>query len=104
MEPDDLTKEQAKEVCTVIERHQLYLLRLRTRMEECDFHPNDQLHLRVCKAFDAVMELRMAFHYLACDGAGRKSKPPSGGADQAAEKSPDESSIPARERMRRVAE
>jgi hypothetical protein len=49
MNREDFTKEQAAAICKVIEGHQRYLVRLRTRMEARRFPPTDRTYLIVCK-------------------------------------------------------
>jgi hypothetical protein len=70
MDRNDLTKEQAREICKVIEGYLRYLLRLRTRMEQRGFPATDRTYVNVCQACDAIQALPMDFHYLACGRVG----------------------------------
>jgi hypothetical protein len=47
-----------------------YLFRLRTRMEEVGFRPDDPLYLLVAKAYDAMHHLRTLIQYTAGRGRG----------------------------------
>ncbi len=60
-----------------------YLVRLRKRMVEVGFPPNDKLYLLMCKAYNAMQQLSVEVHYLSCDGVGnpaRKEEDESAGA------------------------
>jgi hypothetical protein len=84
MDRNDLTNEQAREVCKVIERYQRYLVRLRTRMEKRGFPATDRTYVNVCRAFDAIQTLRMDLHYLACGGTYERDSPaPESNSDSA---------------------
>jgi hypothetical protein len=67
---------QARAICEALFPGTNYLVRLRRRMEQIGFPPDDDLYRHVCAAHDAVNQLRMKTHYMACSGAGA---PPSFG-------------------------
>jgi hypothetical protein len=63
---DDLTRAQADAMLASVRRQLRYLGRLRDRMNERGFPPNDPLHLAVTGAFNAVHALSVELHYLTC--------------------------------------
>jgi hypothetical protein len=73
MRSDDLTREQARALKSKLQPMLGYLNRLKKRMANKGFPPNDQLLIAVCKAEMAMHELQVATHYLACgEVTGRK--------------------------------
>ena len=74
MDRDSLKKSQAATINKALFPNLNYLLRLRRRMEQVGFPPDDKLYLLVCKAYDAVYRLHVETHYLSCDGVGRPSR------------------------------
>jgi hypothetical protein len=75
MDSDDLTPEQAGTLYRGLVGGMNYLLRLRTRMEKTGFLPDDPLYQMVCKAYDAMHQSWVEFHYRSCkSGVGRPSR------------------------------
>ena len=51
-----------------------YLSRLKLRMEQVGFLPDDPLYRHVAAAYDAMFSLRVELHYLSCrSGVGKPS-------------------------------
>ena len=68
---DDLTREQARALKNKLQPMLGYLNRLKKRMHNKGFPPDDELLNLVVKAEGALHELQVATHYLACgDTAG----------------------------------
>lgn len=60
-----------------------YLSRLKRRMVECSFRPDDPLLIAVCKAEAGIHELHITTHYLSCGNVvGRQSPQPSDQAER----------------------
>lgn len=74
MDRTDVRKSQAKQISHALFPKINYLFRLRKRMEEVGFPPNDKFYLLVCKAYDAMQQLSVEVHYLSCDGVGNPTK------------------------------
>ena len=74
MDRSNVKKSQAKAISQALFPKINYLFRLRKRMEEVGFPPNDKLYLLVCKAYDAMRQLSVEVHYLSCDGVGNPTK------------------------------
>jgi hypothetical protein len=73
MRSDDLTRDQARALKNKLGPMLGYLNRLKKRMNNKGFPPDDELLRAVCKAEMAMHELHVATHYLACgDVTGRK--------------------------------
>jgi hypothetical protein len=70
MDSRNLTKKQAEELAAKIQPMAGYLHRLRSRMIERGFPPDDPLLLIVTKAYDATDQLFMELHYRWCNGVG----------------------------------
>ena len=73
MNRGDIQKWQAKRISQPLYPATNYLVRLRRRMEQRGFPPDDPLYLEVCAAYEAIHRLGMSVHYLSCDGVGRAS-------------------------------
>ena len=71
MTSDDLTAEQAKVIGTALFPGHNYIARHIKRMEKVGFPHDDPLYLKVAKVRDAMRELTVAVHYMACDNIGR---------------------------------
>jgi hypothetical protein len=61
-----LTAEQAERLHRALAEKLGYLTRLKARMERVGFRRNDPLFQRVQRAHDALHDLTIAVHYLAC--------------------------------------
>jgi hypothetical protein len=73
MRSDDLTPAQGQKVQGKVRPILAYLNRLKKRMEKRRFPVDDRVYLSVLKAYDAIHELNVHFHYLSCEsGVGRK--------------------------------
>jgi hypothetical protein len=70
MSSDELKKWQAKKITEGLFPGANYLFRLRERMEKAGFPSTDPLYVEVCKAYDAMHDLRVAVNYLSCTGVG----------------------------------
>jgi hypothetical protein len=73
MNRSDGKKWQAKRISEALFPATNYLIRLRQRMEQRGFQPDDPLYREVCAAYKALQRLGMSMHYLSCDGVGRPS-------------------------------
>jgi hypothetical protein len=62
MNGNDIKKWQAKKISDALYQPTNYLIRLRQRMEQRGFPPNDSLYQLVCAAHDAVNRLRIAMY------------------------------------------
>jgi hypothetical protein len=63
---------QAKKIRAAIQPHLYYLNRLRDRMDKAALH-HEALYKSVCAAHQALRDLYVELHYLACEGGvGRK--------------------------------
>jgi hypothetical protein len=71
MNSEDLTAAQAKIIGTALFPGHNYIARLIKRMEKAGFPHDDPLYLKVAKVHDAMHELTVAVHYMACDNIGR---------------------------------
>jgi hypothetical protein len=58
MDRSTIKKWQAKRICQALYPATNYMMRLRRRMEQRGFPPNDALYLQVCAAHEAVNRLR----------------------------------------------
>jgi hypothetical protein len=75
MRSDDLTRDQARALKNKLAPLLGYLNRLKKRMVNRGFMPDDELLQAVCRAEMAMHELNVATHYLACgDSVGRRRK------------------------------
>src|SRR5258708_4965266 len=63
-----ITPPESKQIGATIKPHLNYLSRLRGRMVEIGFLPDDPVFAAVVKAHDAADELFMALHYAGCGG------------------------------------
>ena len=70
MKASDLTTEQAKAIKDRIAPMLAYLHRLKARMDERDFLPNDPLYILVANARESLHSLSVE---LSCSGVGRRS-------------------------------
>lgn len=68
MTSDQLTTDQAAKLGANIGRSLGYLNRLRARMEQRHFPPNDKLYQLVTTAADAMHALNVELHYRSCSG------------------------------------
>ncbi|MFL5341112.1 MAG: hypothetical protein ACJ8F7_13275 [Gemmataceae bacterium] len=69
---NELTTEQTSQLGKALFPHVNYLYRLKRRMEQLRFPPNDPLYVRVVAAYDAAWRLSREVHYLSCStGVGR---------------------------------
>jgi hypothetical protein len=66
MNRNDVQQWQAAKISTALFPATNYLVRLRRRMEQLGFPPNDTLYLLVCTAHEAVNRLRLDANYLSC--------------------------------------
>jgi hypothetical protein len=72
MDSNNIRKDQAATLCRGIHPGLRYLARLRSRMEQAGFLPDDPLFRLVSKAYDAVHALSVHMHYRSCkSGVGR---------------------------------
>jgi hypothetical protein len=73
MRSDDLTRDQARALKNKLQPMLGYLNRLKKRMVSKGFPPDDPLLAAVCHAENAVHELCVEVHYLACgDSVGHR--------------------------------
>jgi len=72
MKPTDLTREQTDKLLDDLTPMLSYLTRLSARMNKRGMG-TEPLAASVCKAQHAMQELRMALHYLHCDGLGERA-------------------------------
>jgi hypothetical protein len=63
---NDVTKEQAAAIGKALFRTTGYLSRLRRRMVQVGFPPDDPLFRLVERAFDVLQHLGVEVHYLSC--------------------------------------
>jgi hypothetical protein len=74
MKASDLTTEQAEAIKDRIAPMLAYLHRLKARMDERDYLPNDPLYVLVAGARESLRSLWVETHYLSCGhGVGRRS-------------------------------
>ena len=66
MTSNDLTREQVEALLASVRRQLRYLGKLRDRMNQRGFPPNDPLFVATTGAFNAVHALRVELHYLTC--------------------------------------
>ena len=72
MDSNNIRKDQAAALCRGVHPGLRYLARLRSRMEQAGFLPDDPLLRLVNQAYDAVHKLSVHAHYLSCkSGVGR---------------------------------
>ena len=75
MRSDDLTPDQARALKNKLQPMLGYLNRLKHRMRHRGFLSDDPLLAAVCRTEDAMHELHMQVHYLACgEQVGRRSE------------------------------
>jgi hypothetical protein len=65
-----MTPEHAKQIGEALRPGLHYLSRLRERMTQVGFRPDDPLMAAVVKTHDASRDLSMAMHYAGCGGVG----------------------------------
>lgn len=58
--------QQAQRLCEAIRPSLAYVVRLRRRMEQLGFPPDDVLYRAAARAHDAMQELHVRAHYCAC--------------------------------------
>ena len=63
---DDLTPEQVAALTASVRRQLRYLGKLRDRMNQQGFPPDDPLYVAATGAFNAVHALSVELHYLTC--------------------------------------
>jgi hypothetical protein len=66
MNRSDASREQAAKISEALFRTTGYLSRLRRRMAQVGFPPDDSLFVLVARAFDALQHLGVEVHYIAC--------------------------------------
>ena len=66
MRESDLTPEQANILRERVRGMLAYFHKLRRRMEQRRFPPNDPLWLQVDAAYQALFTLHVSLHYLSC--------------------------------------
>ena len=66
MDSSDLTPEQADRLGAAIRRYLDYVGRVRRRMEQLGFPPDDSLYRAASRAHDALQELHVRAHYCSC--------------------------------------
>ena len=78
MNCSDVTREQAAKICKALFPTTSYLSRLRRRMAQVGFPPNDSLFVLGDRAFDALQHLGVEVHYVSCGvkGPGRDGHGP----------------------------
>lgn len=71
----DLKAEHALVVQRAVARHLAYAAKLRRRLEQLRFPPDDALLVSATHAYHALHELHVRLHYLACQhGVGEPSR------------------------------
>ena len=75
MRSEEITKSQASVIYQALFPGTNYLVRLKKRMGKCGFPHDDELYQLVCKAYEAALVLGHKFHYMSCDGVGKKPRP-----------------------------
>jgi hypothetical protein len=72
MDSNNIRKDQLAALCRGLHPELRYLARLRSRMEQAGFLPDDPLFRLVNQAYDSVHKLSVHAHYLSCkSGDGR---------------------------------
>jgi hypothetical protein len=74
---------QAARLSRAIARQLSYLIRLRSRMEQLGFRPDDHLYCLTCDAIESTHRLRVAAHYLSCESGVGASVPSRQGGGRA---------------------
>ena len=69
MTSNDLTREQIEALLASVRRQLSYLGKLRDRMNQRGFPPDDPLYVAATGAFNAVHALGVELHYLTCPAA-----------------------------------
>jgi hypothetical protein len=83
MNSSNLTQKQLRELCGMVRLKLRFLGRLRQRMEQLGFRPDDRLYQATTAAYNAVHALHVECHYLTCPGGvGRSDR----GGEQPEEK------------------
>ena len=72
MSRGDIQKWQAKRISEALFPATNYLIRLRRRMEQRGFPPDEPLYREVCAAYDAIHRLGMSMHYLSVTWGGHR--------------------------------
>ena len=73
MTSKDLTVAQARKIDDQIRSRLGYLHRLKRRMEDEGFPIDDEIYVATTKAYNAMHELSVKMHYVACDADRRAS-------------------------------
>lgn len=90
MRSEDLRPWQAARVSHVLRQTVAYLARLKRRMEQRGFPPDDRLFQLVSQAHSVMQDLTMELHYLACrSGAGRPRRNGNDSRGHASRRRPD---------------
>jgi hypothetical protein len=73
MNSSDVTKAQAKVISAALYKRLNYLGRLRKRMDQLRFSPDDELYKLVAAVWDKLHRLSVHVHYMACGIGGGPS-------------------------------
>jgi hypothetical protein len=66
MDSSDLKPQQAARLCAALRRSLDYVGRVRRRMEQLGFPPDDSLYRAASRAHDALQEFHVRAHYCSC--------------------------------------
>jgi hypothetical protein len=75
MNSSDVTKAQAKVISAALYKSLNYLGRLRKRMDQLGFPPNDELYKLAVAAWDRLHHLSVHVHYMSCGVSGGGPSP-----------------------------
>ena len=73
MDSSQIKPEQAMRLCASLRGSMAYLLKLRQRMEELGFPPDDPLYRATTHAQQAIQDLHVRAHYCSCTSGVGKS-------------------------------